>query len=208
MNMTMTTARPPDLVLESEVLRAARLVVEAEIDSLLWEFSKSAIDPSAHGHMAIAANLARRIGARPFGECAAERAEISDYYAAQLKQMALSEIQTDRAVGSHYGVAVSLVIEATAVRVQPIGIVYPLGVHPRRLPAAEIHRMGTDARNLKDANGKAFGLELYNAGQKPEGQITEVSYVFPKPGADTTPVPKVSFVTRVGDLYCGVGYYK
>jgi Single Cache domain 2 len=80
-------------------------------------------------------------------------------------------------------------------------------IHPFPNPNAK-QIWGTDARNLKDANGKAFGLELYNAGQKPGGQITEVSYVFPKPGADTTPVPKVSFVTRVGDLYCGVGYYK
>ena len=44
--------------------------------------------------------------------------------------------------------------------------------------------------------------------QKPEGQITEVSYMFPRPGADKTPVQKVSFVTRVADLGCGVGYYK
>ena len=41
-----------------------------------------------------------------------------------------------------------LVIEATAAKVQPIGITYPLGVSKRRLPAAEIHRMATDARNL------------------------------------------------------------
>jgi citrate lyase subunit beta / citryl-CoA lyase len=41
-----------------------------------------------------------------------------------------------------------LVVEATAARVQPIGITYPLGVYPRRLPAAEIHRMATEARNL------------------------------------------------------------
>ena len=32
--------------------------------------------------------------------------------------------------------------------------------------------------------------------------------MFPKPGPNKTPVPKVSFVTRVGDLGCGVGYYK
>jgi hypothetical protein len=25
---------------------------------------------------------------------------------------------------------------------------------------------------------------------------------------DPKPVPKVSYVTRVGDIYCGVGYYK
>ena len=32
--------------------------------------------------------------------------------------------------------------------------------------------------------------------------------MFPKPGADATPVAKVSFVTGLGDLRCGVGYYK
>ena len=68
--------------------------------------------------------------------------------------------------------------------------------------------LGQDARTLKDSNGKNFGAEIYAAGQKPEGQITEVSYMFPKPGADPKPVPKVSFVTKVRDLGCGVGYYK
>jgi hypothetical protein len=68
--------------------------------------------------------------------------------------------------------------------------------------------IGTDGRVLKDATGKAFGEELFAAGQKPDGQITEVSYMFVKPGPDKTPVPKVSFVTRAGDIYCGVGYYK
>jgi len=67
---------------------------------------------------------------------------------------------------------------------------------------------GTDVRTLKDQTGNAYGLELYAAAQKPEGQITEVSYMFPRPGADAKPVPKVSFVTRVGELGCGVGYYK
>ncbi len=36
----------------------------------------------------------------------------------------------------------------------------------------------------------------------------EVSYMFPKAGADKTPAPKVSFVTSAGGLGCGVGYYK
>jgi hypothetical protein len=67
--------------------------------------------------------------------------------------------------------------------------------------------LGTDARNLKDPTGKEFGKELYAAGQKPEGEITEVMYMFSRPG-DANPVPKVSFVARVGDIYCGVGYYK
>jgi single cache domain-containing protein len=66
--------------------------------------------------------------------------------------------------------------------------------------------IGVDVRTLKDARGKVFGQDLYDAAK--EGQITEVSYMFPKPGADMTPDAKISLVTRVGDLGCGVGYYK
>jgi signal transduction histidine kinase len=65
---------------------------------------------------------------------------------------------------------------------------------------------GKDTRTLKDASGKAFGADIYNAAQQ-EGKINEVSYMFPKPGA-TDPSAKVSFVTKVSDLGCGVGYYK
>jgi signal transduction histidine kinase len=72
-------------------------------------------------------------------------------------------------------------------------------------PAAK-KAIGQDIRTLKDATGKMYGPDLYAAAK--EGQITEVSYMFPKPGADSTPVAKVSFVTKVGDLGCGVGYYK
>jgi hypothetical protein len=68
--------------------------------------------------------------------------------------------------------------------------------------------LGLDRGTLKGAT-KGFGLDVYTAAQKPEGEITEVDYLFPKPGADRPiPVPKASFVTRVGDLGCGVGYYK
>jgi signal transduction histidine kinase len=68
--------------------------------------------------------------------------------------------------------------------------------------------LGQDVRTLKDATGKAFGQEIYAAGQKPEGEITEVSYLFAKPN-DPKPAAKTSFVTRVdGDFVCGVGYYK
>ena len=66
--------------------------------------------------------------------------------------------------------------------------------------------IGTDVRALKDKAGKAFGEDLYRAAQK--DTVTEVSYMFPRPGTDTTPVEKISFVTKVGDLGCGVGYYK
>jgi hypothetical protein len=65
--------------------------------------------------------------------------------------------------------------------------------------------LGKDTRTFKDPSGKAFGQEIYQAGEK-QGQISEIHYMFPKAGK-TTPVPKVSFVTGVGDLGCGVGYY-
>ena len=68
--------------------------------------------------------------------------------------------------------------------------------------------LGTDARSLKDPTGKVYGPELYAATEKPQGEISEVSYMFPRPGADKTPVPKVSLVTNIGDVGCGVGYYK
>jgi signal transduction histidine kinase len=67
--------------------------------------------------------------------------------------------------------------------------------------------LGTDVRTTKDPTGKVFGPELYAAAQKPEGEITEVNYLWPRPGSDKTPVAKVSFVTKAGDLGCSVGYY-
>jgi hypothetical protein len=64
--------------------------------------------------------------------------------------------------------------------------------------------LGTDARPLKDSAGKAFGQEVYAAGQKPDGEITEVTgYLFPSPSSPT-PVLKNSFVTRIGDIFCGL----
>jgi len=68
--------------------------------------------------------------------------------------------------------------------------------------------LGTDIRVLKDPTGKMYGQELYAAAQKPAGQITEVSYMFTRPGTDNALLPKVTFVTKAADLGCGVGYYK
>ena len=65
--------------------------------------------------------------------------------------------------------------------------------------------LGKDVRTIKDAKGNAFGEDIYKAAQ--DGKVNEVSYMFPKPGA-TEPSPKTSFVTKIGDLGCGVGYYK
>ena len=66
--------------------------------------------------------------------------------------------------------------------------------------------VGKKVQDLKDKSGKAFGEEMMKVAV--EGKITEVSYMFPRPGAEATPVEKVSFVTKVGDQLCGVGYYK
>jgi hypothetical protein len=64
-------------------------------------------------------------------------------------------------------------------------------------------------RQPSGPSGSAYGEAIYAAAKKPEGEITEVpSYMFPKPGTTTPTFPKVSFVTKVGDLGCGVGYYK
>src|SRR6266550_4982789 len=62
-----------------------------------------------------------------------------------------------------------------------------------------------DIRTIKDANGKAFGQELFEIAK--ENLITEVTYMFPRPGSNE-PVQKVSYVTRLGNIGCGVGYYK
>jgi hypothetical protein len=68
--------------------------------------------------------------------------------------------------------------------------------------------VGTDIRAAQDSTGKAFGAEIYAAMQKPEGQITGVSYMTPRPGIDKADAAKVSLVTRAGgDLGCAVGYY-
>ena len=66
--------------------------------------------------------------------------------------------------------------------------------------------IGQDVRTINDKTGKAFGEEMYKVVK--EGTIAEVSYLWPRPGTDTTPVQKVSFITKVGDQGCGVGYYK
>ena len=65
---------------------------------------------------------------------------------------------------------------------------------------------GKQLTSIVDKNGKKLGEEM--AANAAEGKIAEVSYMWPRPGADTTPVQKVSYVTKVADQICGVGYYK
>jgi Single Cache domain 2 len=85
---------------------------------------------------------------------------------------------------------------------------YPYCVGPDGKYAAHpvASRIGLVQKDVKDKNGKAYGEEMQKVAE--EGKIAEVSYVFPRPGADETPVPKVGLVTRVAGYVCVVGYYK
>jgi signal transduction histidine kinase len=65
--------------------------------------------------------------------------------------------------------------------------------------------VGKSLKELKDKTGKPLGEDIYKAAQ--EGKLAEVSYMWPRPGT-TDPVQKVSYVTKVGDQVCAVGYYK
>jgi signal transduction histidine kinase len=65
---------------------------------------------------------------------------------------------------------------------------------------------GQSLKDLKDKNGKALGAEILSVAE--EGKVKEVNYMWPRPGPDTTPVQKVTYVTKVGDQTCAVGYYK
>jgi signal transduction histidine kinase len=65
--------------------------------------------------------------------------------------------------------------------------------------------MGTDIRALKEPSGSPLGQKVFDAVK--EGQVVTVDYQFPRPGT-TQAVPKQSFISKVGNTGCGVGYYK
>ena len=67
--------------------------------------------------------------------------------------------------------------------------------------------MGKDVRTVKvgdDPLGQRIFDTIKNA---PEAATGTIDYKFPKPGT-TEPVPKESYVSRIGNEGCGVGYYK
>jgi hypothetical protein len=74
--------------------------------------------------------------------------------------------------------------------------------------------MGYNLRQWKDSTGKAIGEEIYAVAK--QGELSEVLYKAPRPAGGKTgvsaeegdQVDKVSFVTKVEDQICGVGYYK
>lgn len=64
--------------------------------------------------------------------------------------------------------------------------------------------LGKDVRTIVDAAGQVFGLALFNSAK--QGQVVEVRYMWPRPGSKV-PEQKISYVTRIGNVGCGVGYY-
>lgn len=78
---------------------------------------------------------------------------------------------------------------------------------------AHPHFMGYNLRQWKDQAGKAVGEEIYAVAKA--GEFAEVSYKAPRPAGgkatvtaeEADQVDKVSFVTKVDDQICGVGYY-
>lgn len=65
--------------------------------------------------------------------------------------------------------------------------------------------IGKSLKDLKDKAGKPLGQDIYATAK--EGVIGEVTYMWARPGT-TDPVQKVSYVTKVSDQVCAVGYYK
>lgn len=62
---------------------------------------------------------------------------------------------------------------------------------------------GSDIRTFPGS-----GQQIFAAAQKPEGEITEITYLAKKPApAEATPVKKISVVRRIGQIGCGIGYY-
>jgi Single Cache domain 2 len=82
---------------------------------------------------------------------------------------------------------------------------YPFCGGPDGNFSAHPSLVGKSLKDLKDKAGNAFGEEIYATAK--EGKIGEVSYMWTRPGA-AEPVQKTSFVTKVDDQVCAVGYYK
>ena len=64
---------------------------------------------------------------------------------------------------------------------------------------------GKSMKTIKAQDGEPLGMRLYDSAK--EGEINEIEYQWPKPGSKD-PVTKVSYVTKVGDQVCAVGFYK
>ena len=86
--------------------------------------------------------------------------------------------------------------------------IYPTCAGPdgKNIAHPDPTRIGLIQKDIKDATGKAYGAEFAQVAE--EGKFAEVTYMFPRPGPDKTPVQKVAFVTKVAGHICIVGYYR
>lgn len=82
---------------------------------------------------------------------------------------------------------------------------YPFCGGPDGMFTAHPTLTGKSLMDLQDKAGKALGKEIYATAK--DGAIGEVSYMWPRPGS-ADPVQKVTYVTKVADQVCAVGYYK
>ena len=64
--------------------------------------------------------------------------------------------------------------------------------------------MGKNVNTIVDVNGKKLGEEMATTAK--EGTISEIDYMWPRPGT-TDPVEKHSYYTIAGTQLCGVGFY-
>ncbi len=76
---------------------------------------------------------------------------------------------------------------------------------PDGMLTAHPYFMGINLKEFTDKTGKKAGEELYAVAEA--GKFAELTYKWVRPGEDEH-VDKVSFVTKVDDQVCGVGYYK
>ncbi len=83
--------------------------------------------------------------------------------------------------------------------------VFCIGPGARTTAHASAAELGRDATGLEDAQGFRFGEAILATAA--EDRVDTVDYAWPLPGG-TAPVPKTSYVTRVGGQACGVGFYR
>jgi signal transduction histidine kinase len=83
--------------------------------------------------------------------------------------------------------------------------VFCAGPDGTTLAHANPKQVGMNLKELQDKKGKLFGREIFAVAR--EGKVTQVSYMWPRPGGGE-PVKKMSYVTKVAGDVCGVGYYK
>jgi hypothetical protein len=76
----------------------------------------------------------------------------------------------------------------------------------RILTSVAADMIGQDVRTLTDETGRNFGMELYNSAL--DGQITMSTGYASRRAGSVAPAQKASYLTRVGNVGCGVDYYK